>query len=458
MIKKTDILETLRMMHQENLDVRTVTMGININDCAGRDTGAVADAVRSKIRLRAGNLQRVCDEMASRYGLVVVNKRLAVSPVSILLEGRRSVEDALTIAQAMDAAADEVQVDLIGGFTALVQKGITPGEALLIEALPEVLSKTRRVCASINVATTKAGINVDAVRLVGRAILRIAEATRTRDGFGCAKLVVFANIPEDNPFMAGAYLGAGEPECVINVGVSGPGVVKRAIERLLQQSPAASLDELAEEIKHTAFRVTRTGELIGREVADRLGVPFGVVDLSLAPTPRVGDSVGEIYEAMGIGKLGAPGTTAAVALLNDAVKKGGLFASSSVGGMSGAFIPIMEDHALSKAMENGTLSIEKLEAMTAVCSVGLDMILLPGDTSAEALCGLILDEAAIGVFNRKTTGVRVIPVPGRQAGERVDFGGLFGSGTIARLNCPDGAEAFVNRGGHIPAPLHSLTN
>lgn len=458
MIRKTDILDTLRMMRQENLDVRTVTMGININDCAARDIEAVAEAIRAKIRLRAGNLRRVCDQMASRYGLEVVNKRLAVSPASILLEGRRKVDDALTLARALDEAAEEVQVDLLGGFSALVQKGVTSGEALLIESLPTVLAKTRRVCASVNVASTKAGINVDAVRLLGRAILKTAEATKKHDGFGCAKLVVFANIPEDNPFMAGAYLGAGEPECVINVGVSGPGVVKRAVERLIEERPDASLDELAEQVKHTAFRVTRTGELIGREVADRLGVRFGVVDLSLAPTPRVGDSVGEIYEAMGIRKLGAPGTTAAVALLNDAVKKGGLFASSSVGGLSGAFIPVMEDHALSKAVAEGTLTLEKLEAMTAVCSVGLDMILLPGDTTEAALCGLILDEAAIGVVNRKTTGLRLIPSPGRKAGDRVDFGGLFGSGTIVRLNCPDGAEGFIARGGHIPAPLHSLTN
>jgi uncharacterized protein (UPF0210 family) len=458
MIRKTDVLDTLRMVRQENLDVRTVTMGININDCAARDVKDVADAVRAKIRLKAGNLRRVCEQMGARYGLEVVNKRLAVSPVSILLEGRRKVEDALAIARALDEATEEVQVDLVGGFTALVQKGVTPGEALLIESLPTVLAKTRRVCASVNVASTKAGINVDAVRLLGRAILKIAEATKKHDGFGCAKLVVFANIPEDNPFMAGAYLGAGEPECVINVGVSGPGVVKRAVERLLEERPEASLDELAEQVKHTAFRVTRTGELIGREVADRLGVRFGVVDLSLAPTPRVGDSVGEIYEAMGIRKLGAPGTTAAVALLNDAVKKGGLFASSSVGGLSGAFIPVMEDHALSRAFAEGTLTLEKLEAMTSVCSVGLDMILLPGDTTEATLCGLILDEAAIGVSNRKTTGVRLIPVPGRKAGDRVDFGGLFGSGTVARVNCPDGSEAFISRGGHIPAPIHSLTN
>jgi uncharacterized protein (UPF0210 family) len=358
----------------------------------------------------------------------------------------------------MDRAAANVGVDLIGGYTALVQKGMTPGERALIESLPQALSRTERVCASVNVASTRAGINADAVKLVAATMLRIAEATRARRGFGNAKLVVFANMPEDNPFMAGACLGPGEPECVINVGVSGPGVVKTAIERLLGQCPESTLDEIAEEAKQTAFRVTRTGELIGRDVAARLGVPFGVVDLSLAPTPRVGDSVGEIYQAMGIERLGAPGTTAAVALLNDAVKKGGAFASSSVGGLSGAFIPVSEDAALARAVTRGTLTVEKLEAMTSVCSVGLDMVLLPGDTSAATLSGIILDEAAIGVMNRKTTGVRVIPIPGAKPGDRVDFGGLFGGGTVARIACPEGAERFVNRGGHVPAPLQSLNN
>jgi uncharacterized protein (UPF0210 family) len=358
----------------------------------------------------------------------------------------------------LDGAAAAVGVDLIGGYTALVHKGMTPGERLLIDALPQVLAETERVCSSVNVASTKAGINVDAVRLVARRIRDIAAATREQKGFGAAKLVVFANIPEDNPFMAGALLGPGEPECVVNVGVSGPGVVKRAVERLIEARPDCTLDDIAEEVKHTAFRVTRAGELIGREVASRLGVPFGVVDLSLAPTPRVGDSVGEIYQAMGLQHLGAPGTTAAVALLNDAVKKGGAFASSSVGGLSGAFIPVMEDHALAQAMTDGRLTLEKLEAMTAVCSVGLDMVLLPGDVSTETLAGIILDEAAIGIVNGKTTGVRVVPVPGHKTGDRIDFGGLFGAGTVCNVNTPTGNEGFVNRGGHIPAPLRSLTN
>ena len=457
MIRTQEILSTVRMLQEENLDVRTVTMGISLTDCAGPDIKAVCEAVYAKICRKAANLVRVCDDLTTRYGIPVVNKRLAISPASLLLGGHDTA-GALALAQALDKATGDVHVDLLGGFTALVHKGMTPAERLLIESLPLVLSSTKRVCSSINIGTTKAGMNVDAIQLVGKTILRIAEATADTHGFGAAKLVVFANIPEDNPFMAGAYLGAGEPETVINVGVSGPGVVKRAVDRLLEVSPDATLDEIAEEIKHTAYRVTRTGELIGREVAERLSVPFGVVDLSLAPTPRVGDSIGEIYQAMGIANLGAPGTTAAVAMLNDAVKKGGAFASSSVGGLSGAFIPVMEDHALAKAVKDGMLTLEKLEAMTAVCSVGLDMILLPGDTTAATICGIIMDEAAIGIINRKTTAVRLIPVPGKKTGDFVDFGGLFGSGTIMQPNCPHGAAVFVNRGGHIPAPIQSLTN
>jgi uncharacterized protein (UPF0210 family) len=457
MHRVTDILGTVRMLQEENLDVRAVTMGIHLGDCIRTDMAGTAEAVYRKVTERAANLVRICGDVSSRYGLPIVNKRLAVSPASDLLEGR-TVEDAAVLADAMDRAAEAAQVDLIGGFTALVQKGMTPGRRVLIEALPEVLARTKRVCASVNVGSTKAGLNADAAWLMGRQIRRCAEATREQRGFGAAKLVVFANIPSDNPFMAGAFLGPGEPEAVINVGVSGPGVVKRAIDRLVASRPEATLDDIAEEVKHTAFRVTRVGELIGREVAERLGVRFGVLDLSLAPTPRVGDSVGEIYQAMGIERLGAPGTTAAVALLNDAVKKGGAFASSSVGGLSGAFIPVMEDHALDEAVAAGTLTLEKLEAMTAVCSVGLDMIVLPGDTPAETLAGIILDEMSIGIINNKTTAVRLIPVPGCKAGERVDFGGLFGAGTITSPACPEGGAAFVRRGGHIPAPLRSLTN
>ncbi|MDD4016422.1 MAG: PFL family protein [Kiritimatiellae bacterium] len=457
MLARQDVLSTIRMVREENLDVRAVTLGINLNVCAHPDPDKLAQAVYARIVEKAGPLVRFCNDVSAKYGLPIVNKRIAVSPVSILLEGH-TPETAVKVCRALDAAAAQVKIDLLGGFSALVQKGVTPGERTLIESLPQALAATRRVCSSFNVGTTKAGINVDAVNLLSRKILETAEATRATRGFGCAKIVVFANMPEDNPFMAGALLGPGEPECVINVGVSGPGVVKRAVDRLVQHDPGATLNEIAEEIKHTAFRVTRTGELIGREVADRLGIPFGVVDLSLAPTPRVGDSVGEIYQSMGIRMIGAPGTTAAVMLLNDAVKKGGSFASSAVGGLSGAFIPVMEDHALSNAVTEGTLTLEKLEAMTAVCSVGLDMILLPGGTAAETLAGLILDEAAIGITSRKTTGVRVIPVPGAKPGEYVDFGGLFGAGVVTQPASPEGAEAFVNRGGQIPAPIHSLMN
>lgn len=457
MLARQDVLSTIRMVREENLDVRAVTLGINLNVCANPDPDKLVQAVYERIVAKAGNLVRFCNEVSDKYGLPIVNKRIAVSPASFLLEGH-TVATAVRLCQALDAAAAEVKIDLLGGFSALVQKGVTPGERTLIESLPQALTATKRVCSSFNVGTTKAGINVDAVLLLARKIVETAEASRDTRGFGCAKIVVFANMPEDNPFMAGAMLGPGEPECVINVGVSGPGVVKRAVDRLVQLDPEATLNEIAEEIKHTAFRVTRTGELIGREVADRLGIPFGVVDLSLAPTPRVGDSVGEIYQSMGIRLIGAPGTTAAVMLLNDAVKKGGAFASSSVGGLSGAFIPVMEDHALSKAVTDGTLTLEKLEAMTAVCSVGLDMILLPGDTKAETVAGIILDEAAIGITSRKTTGVRLIPVPGAVRGEFVDFGGLFGAGVVTQPASPEGAEAFVNRGGQIPAPIHSMMN
>jgi uncharacterized protein len=457
MLARQDVLSTVRMVREENLDVRTVTLGVNLNGCANPDPDKLARSVHDRITDKAGNLVRFCEEVSAKYGLPIVNKRIAVSPVSLLLESH-TVETAVKVCQALDAAARKVRVDLLGGFSALVQKGVTPGERTLIDSLPQALALTERVCASFNVGTTKAGINVDAVLMIARKIIETAAATRAARGFGCAKIVVFANIPEDNPFMAGAMLGPGEPECVINVGVSGPGVVKRAVDRLVRGDPEATLDEIAEEIKHTAFRVTRTGELIGREVADRLDIPFGVVDLSLAPTPRVGDSVGEIYQSMGISRIGAPGTTAAVMLLNDAVKKGGAFASSAVGGLSGAFIPVMEDHALSQAVTDGTLTLEKLEAMTAVCSVGLDMILLPGDTTPETVAGIILDEAAIGITGRKTTGVRVIPVPGASMGERVDFGGLFGAGTVTAPACPGGAAEFVRRGGHVPAPVHGMMN
>ncbi len=457
MIPTEDILKTLEMIRIENLDVRAVTLGINVARCADADSGRMIRKLRSRLHAVAGNLVAVCDEVSAKYGIPIVNKRLAVSPVSWLLE-QHDRDVCLPVAHALDETAGEVGADLIGGYTALVHKGITEGERRLIESLPEVLSHTERVCASVNVAGTKAGINMDAVYLMGTQIKAVAEQTAHSGGFGAAKLCVFANIAEDNPFMAGAFLGPGEPDAVINIGVSGPGVIKQALVRLIQSGDDVDLERIAEEIKRTSFRVTRVGELLGREVAEKLGIPFGVVDLSLAPTPRVGDSVGEILQTMGIVELGAPGSTAAVALLNDAVKKGGLFASSSVGGLSGAFLSVSEDSALSQAVGRGSLSLEKLEAMTSVCSVGLDMIAVPGDTDARTLAALIADEMAIGVINQKTTAVRIIPVPGKRAGEKVMFGGLFGETTIMEIRNPGGSHRFLEFGGRIPAPLHSLTN
>lgn len=457
MVQNDDIMSTTRMLQSENLDVRAVTMGVNLMECAGPDIDLVCEKIHRKVICRAGQLVPVCEEVSAKYGIPVVNKRLALSPVSAISECH-GPDGLLRIARAIDGAAHEVGVDFVGGYTALVQKGMTPGERNLIETLPAVLSSTERVCASVNVASTAAGINMDAILLLGEKLREIAKKTERHDGFGCAKLVIFANIPEDNPFMAGAYLGAGEPECVINIGVSGPGVVKRALERLRESRDRLTLGDVAELIKQTSFRVTRVGELIGREVAEALGVPFGIVDLSMAPTPKMGDSVGEILECMGIGDIGGPGTTAAVALLNDAVKKGGLFASSSVGGLSGAFIPVCEDSTLAAHVARGNLTLEKLEAMTAVCSVGLDMVAVPGDTSAEALAGIIADEVAIGVVNNKTTAVRVIPVPNKSAGEKAVFGGLFGESSILPVRSPAGNGDFVRQGGRIPAPLQSLKN
>ncbi|MFO7956999.1 MAG: PFL family protein [Candidatus Brocadiia bacterium] len=457
MLRTEDIMSTLRMFQEEHLDVRTVTLGINLLDCVDPDIGQLCRKVRLKVRSRAGNMVRACEEVGTKYGIPVVNKRLAVSPVSALSAGGGE-EAFFQIARALDGAAEEVGVDLVGGFTALVQKGMTPAEKALIRAIPRTLSGTDRLCAGVNVASTAAGINVDAINLVAGVIRQTAQETADRAGFGAAKMTVFANIPEDNPFMAGAYLGYGEPDCVVNIGVSGPGVVKRAVERLVQQDESADLGDIAEQIKKTSFRVTRVGELIGREVAARLGVEFGIVDLSLAPTPRVGDSVGEILQAMGVARLGSPGSTAAVALLNDAVKKGGVFASSSVGGLSGAFIPVSEDSALSEAVRNGDLTLEKLEAMTSVCSVGLDMVAVPGDTDAATIAALIADEMSIGVVNRKTTSVRIIPVPGKQAGEMAVFGGLFGESVILPVRSVGEAAAFVQRGGRIPAPIQALNN
>jgi len=444
------------MLQNEHLDVRAVNMGVDLFDCADRDIDRACRLVKEKIVRCASPLPKACHAVSCRFGIPVVNKRVAVSPIADVMAGHGK-DGLLQLAHTLDEAAAEAGVDFIGGYSALVQKGMTVSDRDLIESLPDVLSQTSRLCASINAASTKAGINVDAILLLGRIWREIAAKTADADGFGCCKLSVFANIPEDNPFMAGAYKGIGEPETVINIGVSGPGVVKRAIERLRHDRSECDLGSIAEEIKCTAFRVTRCGELIGREVAKTVGASFGIVDLSLAPTPAVGDSVGEIFEAMGIAKVGGPGTTAALAMLNDAVKKGGAFASSSVGGLSGAFIPVAEDSALAKAAEEGHLTIEKLEAMTSVCSVGLDMVALPGDTSAETLAALTMDELAIGVVNRKTTSVRLIPVPGKKAGDRAVFGGLFGESPIMAIPS-ETSDAFVRMGGRIPAPLTSLNN
>ena len=456
MLQTDEILSTVHMLQSQHLDVRTVTMGIDLNDCAGPDIDAVCRKIEHRITTQAARLVETCDRVGGRYTIPVVNKRLAVSPVSILLEGH-GTGAALAIARAIDAAASRVNIDLVGGFSALVERGVTPGQKQLIDSLPEVLNETRRVCSSIQVASTKAGINMDAVAWMGRIIKAIAERSPENLGFGAAKLVVFSNIPSDNPFMAGAYLGAGQGSCVINIGVSGPGVVTAAV-REAREAGTSRINEFAEVIKRTAFKVTRVGELIGREVAAELGVPFGIVDLSLAPTPAVGDSVGEIFEALGIDAVGGPGTTAAVAMVNDAVKKGGLFASSSVGGLSGAFIPVSEDSHLAAAARVGTLSLEKLEALTCVCSVGLDMILIPGNTSATTLGGIIADEMAIGMVNNKTTGVRIIPVPGKNVGDEVDFGGLFGGGPVMEVRNDRANQSFIEGGGHIPAPIRSLTN
>jgi len=457
MLRTDEILSTIHMLHAEHLDVRTVTLALNVEDCAAPNVEHLCRKLRQKLISRASRLVETCDRVAAKYGIPVINKRLAISPASTLLAGHGRGA-ALQVAKTLDDAATECRVDFVGGFTALVHKGIAAGDDVVIQSLPEVLANTRRVCASINVASRRAGINMDAIQTVGHVILKIAAATAAQQGFGCAKLVVFANIPEDNPFMAGAYMGAGEPEATINIGVSGPGVISSALQRRLALSDKLTLGDLAEEIKITSFRVTRVGELIGREVAKELGVAFGIVDLSLAPTPTVGDSVGEILKMLGIAQIGAPGSTAALAMLNDAVKKGGLFASSSVGGLSGAFIPVSEDAALSEAVAKGHLVLEKLEAMTSVCSVGLDMIAIPGDTPAETISAIIADEMAIGVVNDKTTAVRLVPVPGAKAGDMVDFGGLFGSTPVMEVRNSGASTAFVRFGGRIPAPMQSLKN
>jgi hypothetical protein len=457
MLSSDEIIRTVEMLKSENLDVRTVTLGISLRDCGGASAEEVGDRIRQKIRSQARDLVSTCERVSKKYGIPIVNKRLSVTPIAAVAESL-GPGGFLRVARALDAAAAEVGVNFLGGYSALVQKGFTKGDRHLIETIPEVLASTERVCASVNAASTRAGINMDAVALMGKAIKETSLRTADRDGFGCAKLVVFANMPEDNPFMAGAYLGFGEPECVINVGVSGPGVVKKELERAIRSGKKLTLGDLSEIIKKTSFRVTRVGELIAREVAQALGVSFGIVDLSLAPTPTVGDSVGEILQCLGLESVGAPGSTAALALLNDAVKKGGAFASSSVGGLSGAFIPVSEDLKLSEAVRQGHLSLEKLEAMTAVCSVGLDMIAIPGKVDADTIAAILADEMAIGVVNHKTTAARLIPVPGKDVGEKAVFGGLFGEAHILEVRNLNRSAAFIGFGGRIPAPITSINN
>ena len=450
MLHTTEILQTLRMIDQEKLDVRTITMGISLFDCVCDDARRLAGRVYDRITAQAKDLVRVGEEIERDFGVPIVNKRISVTPISLITG---AVQEPLLIAQALDRAARETGVNFIGGYSALVQKGMTAADRRLIASLPQALSETGLMCGSVNVASTRAGIDMDAVRLCGEAVKALAERTREQDGLGCAKLVIFSNAVEDNPFMAGAFHGPGEGDCAVSVGVSGPGVVKRALEDVR----GASFDVVAETIKRTAFRITRVGQLVAQEAAHRLGVPFGIVDLSLAPTPAVGDSVARILEEMGLEACGTHGSTAALALLNDAVKKGGVMASSHVGGLSGAFIPVSEDIGMIEAAASGALTLDKLEAMTCVCSVGLDMIALPGDTSAATIAAIIADEAAIGMINQKTTAVRVIPAPGKKVGDFVEFGGLLGRAPVIPVH-PFSSEAFIARGGRIPAPLHSLRN
>ena len=450
MIQMDQIFQTLRMIDQEKLDVRTITMGISLFNCVCDDSRRLAARVYSRIIRQAENLVKVGEELEREFGVLIVNKRISVTPISLITG---AISDPLPIARALDKAAHETGVDFIGGYSALVQKGMTEADRRLILSIPQALSETELLCSSVNVASTRAGIDMDAIRLCGESIKSLAEKTKDKDGLGCAKLVIFANAVEDNPFMAGAFHGPGEGDCAVSVGVSGPGVVKRALEAVRGEP----FDVVAETIKKTAFRVTRVGQLVAMEASKRLNVPFGIVDLSLAPTPAVGDSVAHILEEMGLEKCGTHGSTAALALLNDAVKKGGVMATSRVGGLSGAFIPLSEDIGMIEAAACGALTLDKLEAMTCVCSVGLDMIALPGDTSAATISAIIADEASIGVINNKTTAVRVIPAPGKKVGEFVEFGGLLGHAPIIPVH-PFSSEAFIARGGHIPAPLHSLRN
>lgn len=454
MISINEVIETNKMISDMNLDVRTITMGISLLDCVGTDVDDTCTKIYNKITTYAKDLVPTGQEISRRYGIPIVNKRVSVTPIA-LVGGSvcKTTGDFVKIAKALDKAADTIGVNFIGGYSALVNKGMTPADELLIRSIPEALSSTGKVCSSINVGSTKTGIDMDAVKILGEMIKDTAELTKEADSIGCAKLVVFCNAPDDNPFMAGAFHGVTEGDCVINVGVSGPGVVKKALEKVRGEN----FEELCETIKKTAFKVTRVGQLVAKEASKMLGVPFGIVDLSLAPTPAVGDSVGEILEEIGLEYAGAPGTTAALALLNDQVKKGGVMASSYVGGLSGAFIPVSEDQRMIDAVSAGALTLEKLEAMTCVCSVGLDMIAIPGDTSPATISGIIADEMALGMINQKTTAVRLIPVIGKTVGDQAEFGGLLGYAPIMPVN-RFACDKFVNRGGRIPAPIHSFKN
>ncbi len=452
MINSFDILETIKMIEEEHLDIRTVTMGISLRDCCGSDVKIVADKIYDKITKTAENLVSTAEQISCEYGIPIVNKRVSVTPVSLLADGVADA-DVTLLARALDRAAEALGINFIGGYGALVHKGTTKGDAAIINSLPEALATTERVCSFVNVATTRAGINMDAVKTLGELVCKAAYLTRERDSIGCAKFVAFANATEDNPFMAGAFHGIGEGDAVINVGVSGPGVVHKALIR----AGDCNLTELAEVVKRTAFKITRAGQLVAKTAAERLNIPFGIVDLSLAPTPAIGDSVAHILEEMGLSSVGSHGTTAALALLNDAVKKGGVMASPHVGGLSGAFIPVSEDAGMITAASKGLLSFDKLEAMTAVCSVGLDMIAIPGDTPPEVISAIIADEISIGVVNNKTTAVRVIPAYGKGVGDSVNYGGLLGEAPIMKISTCSPAR-FISRGGRIPAPIHSQKN
>jgi len=460
MLRSDQILATVEMIQKENLDVRTVTMGISLLDCRCGDVEETCKRIHNRITEYAGHFVSTCDAISKKYGIPVVNKRIAVTPIAFVGAGFFR-DDFVKIAKTLDRAATDVGVDILGGFSAQVEKGMTNTDLEFIASIPEALAQTEKICASINIGTTQKGINMDALAMMGKTIKELAEITADQGGFGAAKFVVFCNQPGDNPFMAGAIHGLEEADAVLNVGVSGPGVIARALERLIKRHPepgSLQLDELAEEIKQTTFRVTRCGELIGRAVSKSLGIEFGVVDLSLAPTPTVGDSVGEIFKILGVDAIGAPGSTAILAMLNDAVKKGGIFASKTVGGLSGAFIPVMEDAMLAEAVGDGSLCLEKLESMTCVCSVGLDMIAIPGSVDADTISAIIADEMALGMINSKTTAARLIPVPGKDVGDHVSFGGLFGASPIMPIRNIGKSSRFIAWGGRLPAPIHSFKN